>query len=642
MREWTIEEIRDVLEQAPPFHPYPTWEERDRWHLSEFKQVLEAIVGQAEQMLKEPLLPALATDYLSFARTGSRDHWSKVFKQRTNRLDTFVMAECIEGKGRFLDTILDSGWALCECSTWCPPWHAPGHTLPDSAYFKLDLTVAHLALHLALSVYLVGRAMDQHQPQWKARILYELDTRVWRPYLERDNHRWWLKPVPGRVEVLNNWTAVCNSGIVGSALLCMEDLDRLAKMIHRALWSLGFYLDSFAEDGGCPEGVSYWHYGFGNYVRFRNLLYQRTGGAVDLFADERIQSIAVFPLQFILSGDQCVNFSDCIDTFRPAPWLCAYLWKHLGIENFGRLARRSLESARQSESIGGMAHTPDLLADCVELFFHMPEDLPSGGLIHEPCVYRPSLEWMISRHDPSDEDTLILAVKGGHNGEHHNQNDGGNFIVHWRGESLVADLGRGTYDKDYFGSRRYELLACSSRGHSVPLPNDVEQAAGRNFAARVLAHRSSPEEDTIVLDLRDFYPQAAGLDALQRTISLVREGAQGFVELTDEVTFSSEDRCDFLLPIYSFHTVEIVKPGLARIRGDRGSLRVEYDPEVVKASAEVVPTDDQELLKRSRIGSISRLVFRFRKPAKQRALTLWFIPEDKENRKFIPVRKEID
>ena len=629
MKEWTIEEIREALEQVPSFHPYPTSEERDRWHLPEFKETMDAIVERAGQMLDEPLLPALATDYLSFIRTGSREHWTRAFRQRTNRLDTFVMAECIEGKGRFLDVILDSGWVLCECSAWCPPWHSPGYTLPDPAYFKLDLTVAHLALRLAQSVYLIGRAMDQYQLHWKARILYELDTRVWRPYLERDNHRWWLKPVPGRVEVLNNWTAVCNSGIVGSALLCMDDLDHLAKMIHRALWSLGFYLDSFAEDGGCPEGVSYWHYGFGNYVRLRNLLYQRTGGVVDLFADERIRPIAVFPLQFIFSGDRCVNFSDCDGTFRPAPWLSASLWKHLGIGNFGRLARRSLESARQSESIGGMAHTPDLLADCLELFFHTPEEFPSGSLIHEPCVYRPSLEWMISRHDPSDEETLILAVKGGHNGEHHNQNDGGNFIVHWRGESLVADLGRGTYTKDYFGPKRYEHLVCSSRGHSVPLPNDVEQAAGRNFAARVLAHRSSPEKDTIVLDLKGLYPEPAGLDALQRTVSLVREGTHGFVELTDEMTFSSENRCDFLVPIYSFHIVEIVKPGLAQIRGDHGSLRVEYNPEIVEGKTEIIPTDDQELVRRAKGDGISRLVFRFNIPARHGILVLRFIPETK-------------
>ena len=48
----------------------------------------------------------------------------------------------------------------------------------------------------------------------------------------------------------------------------------------------------------------------------------------------------------------------------------------------------------------------------------------------------------------------MLAAKGGHNGEMHNQNDVGNLIVHAFGESLVADLGRGRYTRAYFGPAR--------------------------------------------------------------------------------------------------------------------------------------------------------------------------------------------
>ena len=616
--KWNIQQIREALESAPPFHPYPTREERASWQIPDVADALQRVVQRAEQRMEEPLLPASATDYLSFVRTGSRDHWSNAFGQRTDRLSMFVMAECIEGKGRFLDAILDSGWALCECSTWCAPPHAPGHTLPEPGYSQLDLTASHVALQFAQAVYLVGDAMDRHEPRWKARMRYELDTRIWTPYMERDDH-WWLKPAEGR-EVLNNWTAVCNNGIVGSALFCMRDLDRLAEMIHRAIWSMGFYLDSFAEDGGSSEGVGYWNYGFGNYVQFRHLLYQRTGGVVDLFADPRIRPIAEFPLKFVLSGDRCVNFSDCGDSFRPSPWLCAYLYKHLRIKAFGLLARRYFEEIRRSKRIGAMPAALDLL-------FSMPEDLPFGEPVRDAHVYFPSLQWMIARCDPSDEDTLILAAKGGHNGENHNQNDGGSFIVHWRGESLVADLGSGTYTRDYFGPKRYQYLVCSSRGHSVPLLNDVEQGTGRQFAARVLAHASGPDQDTLTLDLKGLYPEEAGVEALTRTLSLIRERDHGAVELTDHVRFSSKDRCDLLLPIYSFYPVETVKSGVARIRGDRGALRIEYDPEIVEATSEVVPTEDEKLRKLSKVDGIPRLGFRPKHPTPEATVALRFVPE---------------
>ena len=622
MKSWSLHQIREALEAVPPFHPYPTREERTSWEALNRTDALQGIVQRAEQYMEEPLLPALATDYLSFIRTGSRDHWSRAFNQRTDRLTTFVLAECVEGKGRFFDAILDSGWALCECSTWCAPPHAPGHTLPEPGYSQLDLTAAHVALEFAQAVYLVGDAMERHEPRWTARMLYELDTRIWTPYMERDNH-WWLQPAEGR-EVLNNWTAVCNNGIVGSALFCMEDLDRLAKMIHRAIGSMGFYLDSFAEDGGSSEGVGYWNYGFGNYVQFRRLLYQRTGGVVDLFADPRIHAIAEFPLKFVLSGDRCVNFSDATDTFRPSPWLCAYLYTHLGIQSFGLLARKGFEEIRRSKRIGGTLNELDLL-------FNRPEDLPTGEPVRDAHVYLPSLQWMIARHDPSDEDTLILAAKGGHNGENHNQNDGGAFIIHWRGESLVADLGSGTYTRDYFGPERYEYLVCSSRGHSVPLPNHVEQGTGRAFAAHVLAYISTQEQDTLKLDLKGLYPEEAGVQTLIRTLSLVREGQHGFVELTDHVRFSSEDRCDLLLPIYSFHPVELIESGVARIRGNRGALRVEYDPEVLEATPEIVPTEDEKLLKLSKVEGIPQLMFRPKHPALEATVVLRFVPERFEN-----------
>ena len=71
----------------------------------------------------------------------------------------------------------------------------------------------------------------------------------------------------------------------------------------------------------------------------------------------------------------------------------------------------------------------------------------------------------------------------------HNQNDVGNVIVHTDGESVISDIGRGRYTKAYFGSERYEHIANSSRGHSVPVPNGQEQLPGGEHGARLLEHR---------------------------------------------------------------------------------------------------------------------------------------------------------
>ena len=193
---------------------------------------------------------------------------------------------------------------------------------------------------------------------------------------------------------------------------------------------------------------------------------------------------------------------------------------------------------------------------------------------------------MFARYDPSDPDALVLAAKGGHNAEMHNQNDVGAFIVHFGGESIVADPGRGRYTREYFGPKRYEHFVNSSRGHSVPVPNGCEQRAGRDAAAGLLEHRTDGRVDRMVLELKAAYPPEADLASLRRTVALHRDPPRGWVELVDEVRFSSRPG-DLESPLVTFGTAEVGK-GAVLIRGERGKLRVTFDPEAVAVRVEVV------------------------------------------------------
>src|SRR5690606_6718436 len=85
------------------------------------------------------------------------------------------------------------------------------------------------------------------------------------------------------------------------------------------------------------------------------------------------------------------------------------------------------------------------------------------------------MHWMFARMNPTDSDALVLAAKGGHNGEMHNQNDVGHFIVQVNGEQVIADIGRGRFTRFYFGEKRYEDFSCQSLGHACPVPNGQMQ-----------------------------------------------------------------------------------------------------------------------------------------------------------------------
>jgi hypothetical protein len=229
--------------------------------------------------------------------------------------------------------------------------------------------------------------------------------------------------------------------------------------------------------------------------------------------------------------------------------------------------------------------------------------------------------WMVSRQDPEDPGALVLATKGGHNGEMHNQNDVGNVIVHADGESLIADIGRGRYTKAYFGPERYEHIANSSRGHSVPVPNGQEQLSGGQHSARLLEHRADAEADLAAFELRDAYPPEADLDSLRRTVVLRRDEPGARVELTDEVRFATGPGT-FESVLMTFGEAE-VSPDSVLLHGVRGALRVYFDPEAVRPRIETIEAAD--LAEGPAV--VRRVAFALSDPAREGSVHLRIEPE---------------
>ena len=153
----------------------------------------------------------------------------------------------------------------------------------------------------------------------------------------------------------------------------------------------------------------------------------------------------------------------------------------------------------------------------------------------------------------------------------HNQNDVGNFVVHFNGETLIPDVGRGRYTRAYFGPQRYSFFVNSSRGHSVPRPNGQEQLPGEQYAAALLDHRSDASGDSMTIELKGAYPPEADLATLKRTVALHRDAPRGWVEVVDTVGFATQPgQCESV--ITTFVPVEI-GPSAAIIRGEKGAPR---------------------------------------------------------------------
>jgi Heparinase II/III-like protein len=599
-------DIERALTDEAPGPAIPPASDRDHWARvrAELDQAeVDRVLGQAKELAGQPVPVLPASLYLEFARTGERDGYQEPMFRRRAMLATFAVAELLEGRGRYLDPILDVAWAICEEGSWAMPAHQSA--LADPTRPVVDLGAAMTALDLAELSSLFGDLAD---PALAPFVRHEIDRRCVTPYLERHDH-WWLYDTADRP--VNNWTAVCNAGVAGAAIHVETDRVRLAEILARAARSLDDYLATFAADGGSSEGPGYWSYGFGYYTLLAHLVEHRTNGQVSFldgrFVDgDRMRAIARYPVRTQLSPRRYVPFSDCdLDVRFVRPHL-AFLARRLDLPALMPLAEEQPPGGRAGDLTWALRdlvwrpepRTDDRTPDELTPDRFAPDRFAPDRFTPDRHDWFGEMMWMIARVDPADPQGLVVAVKGGHNGEMHNQNDIGSIVVHLRGESVVADPGRGRYTKAYFGPSRYEHFVTSSSGHSVPVPAGHAQLPGRQYAATLLEHTDDTSGndnsgddagDMVRLDLAGAYPVEAGLVSLVRTVRLRREPAGGWVELTDEVRFNSPSTFESVL--VTLGTADVDSDSVI-LRGERGALRVGFDPAAVSARVETVEGAD--------------------------------------------------
>ncbi len=430
--------------------PWPALEERAAWErvarTPHGAAIRQAVLDDAAEYAQEPgVRPPTLTEFMAFARTGDRGIWERAFDVFSARLDTFALAACFTGETVWLERAADALWALCELTTWTTPAHE-GKAVPEPDNPTVDLWSASIAQEMSEMLQLLGVALDRLDPRIRRRALAEMDRRVFAPFLARSDW-WWLWPQPTHSR-LNNWTAVCSGAVLCAALAALDtDPIRQARIVHKAAWSLGFFRDTFDSAGSLDEGAGYWSYGFSYYVMAAERLAARTQGTADLLADPFWREVAQFPLRVRLYGDTFVNFSDCAATVRPVPGWLLWLGRRLDVPGLVAWATRLVTD----EHAGHRARRSSL-SSAVRTLFWIEDENPSQTDTGLPLsTYLPDVQWLIARSGP-EEDALILAAKGGHNAENHNHNDGGSFLIHYRQEALIAELGAPTYTRQFFSS----------------------------------------------------------------------------------------------------------------------------------------------------------------------------------------------
>lgn len=559
----------------------------------EFSLYWQQIAETARVAMQEPLPPLTYSNFRQFAETGARKGYEDVYFERRARLAALGIQAAVAANSdeerAYLAALEDALWDVCGEYTWCLTAHLPAESDPVS---EVDLFAAETAETLAELLYMYEDVLDRRIAE---RIRREVRQRVLEPVFIQNKPFFWRRAD-------HNWSAVCAGGSGMAALLLMDDADELAAAIEQVCASLESFLSGYGADGGCAEGLGYWVYGFGYYTYFSEMLRERTNGGLDLLASAHPRNIAGFPERIHLSQGVYVNFSDSGEKEVLPTGLLHRLMERTG----SRVVPYDAVPGLLSDPVRRWAHvlrnglwTAGEEAQVVELSMKVEEHNSS----HSNVSVFNELGWWICRaersganqnehehkhkHEHEHEKRPLaygFAIKGGHNGEPHNHNDLGQFIMHGGGENILCDLGAGMYTQAYFQAGREQIINISSGGHNVPVINRVMQGSGNEYRARTIMQRTNELGLEVELDLTEAYPDA-GLARYTRYAQWICPPAEDTVtiELTDRFIWSGEEK-HFEERLISRFKPVIVEKGTVYWYGTRAVLQLSYDPELLEVS----------------------------------------------------------
>jgi len=537
---WDEVRVAQALTPLDRWQPVPSYTDRAVWAAVP-GDVRATRIERAARTLGQPWPAMPATLLLDYVRSGDRSRYEDASFGRRKRLRDLVIAECLEGRGRFLDEILNGAWLVCEESWWGVPAHLhmqkAGSGLPDVEEPVVDLFAAETGSLMAWTHWLLGAQLKRVSPLVPRRIALEIERRILAPCRER-NDFWWMGLDPRGPGQINNWNPWINSNWLTCALL-LEPPERRAATVHKILRSLDQFLDAYPDDGGCDEGPSYWTRAGASLFDCLELLHSASGGRIDVYANPLVGEIGRYIYRVHIADRYFINFADApAKVSLPASTAYAY-GRRIGDAKLHAQGAFALTLRDPDDVLEGMGRDLRTMALSTEM---------RGADKRAPLVgeaWFPGIQVLAARRREGTAAGLYLAAQGGHNAESHNHNDVGNFIVYADGQPAIVDVGPEGYTAKTFSAQRYEIWTMRSAYHNCPLIHGVEQHEGRAFAARDVDCQLAPAGPRLRMDLAAAYPPAAGAQRWMRTWTMDR--AANAIAIEDEWSLAAAGKLELTL-----------------------------------------------------------------------------------------------
>ena len=461
--------------------------------------------------------------YLEYKLKGVRNNADKMTRSRQQWLGQFVIAECIENKGRFMPIINQVVKELLHQPSWTLSAHDKDYQNFYGKQYDVDLNSSVMATIFSQTYYLLG---DKLSEDLRRDIRECVQKRVFNPVMEtfktlKDTY--WLTTT-------NNWNAVCLSGITGAALAILPNKHERAIFVTIAEKYCQNYLASYTDDGYCTEGLGYYNYGFGKFICLREFLLAATNNQLDLFNNEKMGRIAKYPINMEIINQCYPTISDCVMGVKPRTDIIWYCNNALGL---GLKKYNALSTPNPNDPVYDMIKLVNQVHQTAVNEKNEKNETQIRSYFENTGV-------LICRpNDGSAKGAIGVAIKGGTNNEHHNHNALGSYTIVQGKEVMMGDPGGAYFYNDKsFSSERYTFFKIyASFGHPVPLVATVQQKEGESSQAKVLKTDFTKQQDLLTMDIASAY-RVPTLQKLERSF-LYKRTDVGSLEVADNYRFST-------------------------------------------------------------------------------------------------------
>ncbi len=131
--------------------------------------------------------------------------------------------------------------------------------------------------------------MKNEAPELYKRLVFEVNRRVIKPFIER-NDLFWMGFTDQNA--VNNWNPWCCCNCLAAALLLPESTEIMVKAADKAVKCIDVFYKGMGSDGGCDEGPGYWDRAAASLFELCELLYFASDKKINFGGGKNAEIIA--------------------------------------------------------------------------------------------------------------------------------------------------------------------------------------------------------------------------------------------------------------------------------------------------------------------------------------------------------------